>query len=65
MNKMEGLVSSDRKLKEYIKSKSLDDVRGIFIARSQLVEGVKDNNTNLYRGKVMKWDGYMMEVDIQ
>ena len=50
----EGLVSSDRNLKEYMKSKSLQYVRGIFKARSQFVEGVKVNNKNVYRGKAMR-----------
>ena len=54
-NKMEGLVSSDQKLKEYMKSKSLHDVKGIFLSRSQLVKGVKGNNKAMmhctaYRG---------------
>ena len=51
MTKMEWLAVDDFKMKEYMKNKSLHVVREIFRARTQLVEGIKGNYKNLYRGK--------------
>ena len=65
MTKMEGLTNQDCKLKEYMEGKSLHDVRDIFRARVQLVEGIKGNFKNLHRGKDMRCQGCMLEVDLQ
>ena len=65
MTKMEGLTNQDCKLKEYMKGKALHDVRDTFRARTQLVEGIKGNYKNLHRGKDMRCQGCMLEVDTQ
>jgi hypothetical protein len=61
--KKEGLTNQDCKLKEYMKGKSLHDVRDTLRARTQLVEGNKWNYKNLHSRKDMRCQGYMLEVD--
>ena len=63
--KMEGLTNQDCKLKEDMKGKSLHVVRDTFRARTQLVEGIKGKYKNLHRGKGMRFQGCMWEVDTQ
>ena len=65
MTKMEGLTNQDCRLKEYMKGKSLHVVRDTFRARTQLVEGIKGNYKNLHKGKDMRCQGCMLEVDTQ
>ena len=65
MTKMEGLVEEDCNMKEYMKSKSLHVVRETFRARTQLVEGIKGNFKNLYRGNDLRCQGCRQEVDTQ
>ena len=52
-------------MKEYMKSKSLHVVRETFRARTQLVEGIKGNFKNLYRGNDLRCQGCRQEVDTQ
>ena len=54
MTKMEGLTNHDCKLKEFMKGKSW-----------QLVEGIKGNYEDLHRGKDMRCQWCMLEVDTQ
>jgi hypothetical protein len=65
MTKMEGLVNSDCKMKEYMRIKSLHDVRDIFRARTHLLEGFKANFKNMHKGKDMRCEGCKLEVDTQ
>ena len=48
-----------------MKGKSLHVVRDTFRARTQLVEGIKGNYKNLHKGKDMRCQGCMLEVDTQ
>ena len=48
-----------------MKGNSLHVVRDTFRARTQLVEGIKGNYKNLHKGKDMRCQGCMLEVDTQ
>ena len=65
MTKCEGLKNSDCGLKEYMGKKVLKDVRDIFRARTQLLEGFKANHKNMYRGQDMRCEGCKMDIDTQ
>ena len=56
MTKMEKLMDSDCRLKDYMLSKSLWEVRETFRMRTQLLEGFKSNMKNLHRGRdLSRW----------
>ena len=65
MTKLEGLVNSDCNLKDYMGKKVLKDVRDIFRARTQLLEGFKANYKNMYKGKYMRCEGCKLAIDTQ
>ena len=65
MTKLEGLVNSDCGLKDYMGKKVLKDVRDIFRARTQLLEGIKANHKNMYKGKDMRCEGCKQDIDTQ
>ena len=65
MTKMEKLMNDDCARKEYMGIKSLKDVRDTFRMRTQLIEGIKGNQKNKYRGGDMTCQGCKEQVDTQ
>ena len=63
--KLEELKLGDCKIKPYMERKSLKQVRDIFRARTQMVEGFKANFKNMYRGKDIDCDGCRQAIDLQ
>ena len=58
-------MNSDCGLKDYMGKKVLKDVRDIFRARTQLLEGIKANHKNMYKGKDMRCEGCKQDIDTQ
>ena len=55
--KLENLLKDDCKTKDKMGLKSLHDVRDIFRARTNMLEGIKGNHKNMYRDQDMKCGG--------
>ena len=55
----------DCNLKDYMKLKSLQEVRDIFHARTNMVEGFKGNFKNRYTDSTTNCEGCDQEVDDQ
>ena len=63
--KLQGLISGDFELKDYMQQKSLKDVRDTFRTRVQLVEGIKGNFKNRYREEDRCCNGCEVAEDTQ
>ena len=63
--KTEKLKSEDCAMKDYMRSKSLQEVCDIFRTRTNLVEGFKGNFKNLYKNSNLNCVGCGQEVDDQ
>ena len=63
--KLEKFCQDDCNLKEYMRQKSLRDVRDTFRTRTQLLEGFKGNFRNKYKDGDMRCEGCLQDEDTQ